>query len=79
MNWFRGYQTGNWFLLNEAPKKKKKQNKKQTKKQKSIMFFGNTKLTVTWGTQKNLELSVFILGFFFLCPNGCKQPSRGKK
>ena len=62
MNWFRGYQTGNWFLLNEAPKKNK--NKKQTKKQKSIMFFGNTKLTVTWGTQKNLELSIFILGFF---------------
>ena len=29
------------------------------------MFFGDRELAVTWGTQKNLGLSIFIQDFFF--------------
>ena len=63
MNWFRGYQTGNWFLLNEAPKKKKKtknkkqtnkQTNKQTKKGEGILALENRKI-------ENLQIQCLIM------------------
>ena len=74
MNWFRGYQTGNWFLLNEAPKKQKK-----NKKTKIYNVLWKYKINSYMRHPKKPWTFSLYSRFFFLCPNGCKQPSRGKK